>query len=323
MNKKRTNYTVAIINFIAIVSLFVLYFSKDFLNYNIATGPSGVKSLYNSSIIDILMSNIKLIEVLLYSVPSIFNIICAIQNIKNRKLSILQFIFGVYEAFWAIATVINPTREMIVNIIINVITIIPLIIQFIFIHFQDKNMQESKLRKVANIVLYNIIFPLIVIGIFILIIVSLIITKTNYDTKNSQVVEILNNIGNLSGITNEEIYMPVENNSKYGFINDKGEEKIPCIYDGVSNFYSTEINNQKCYFAFARENNNYYIISKNDAKVDVSDNKYLQEIINYAENEMIDYLDNSNFDTLIYSFVLQAFMTDKVEMNAQTQNITF
>ena len=84
---------------------------------------------------------------------------------------------------------------------------------------------------------------------------------------NSQVKEILNNIKNLSEITNEEPYMVIENNSKYGFINENGEEKIPCEYDGVSYFCSAEFNKQKYYFALAKKGNDYYIISKGNEHI--------------------------------------------------------
>ncbi len=368
MNKKRTNFFVAILNTIAIISLYILYFTKDFLNKNIISGPEGIKSIYGSIIIDVIMGNIVLILILICSLIGVLNIICAIQNRKNKKISFWQLIFGIYEIFMAILFSIDPIiTDLKLNIIIgyavipivlaliNIILIkknkpkpiqiisyilaiiisilvilnseiiywdiICIIMQFIYIHFQEKNIQESKTRKIVNIILYYILQAIVVISFMAIIIVTIIISIVNYNKINSQVIEILNNMGNLTEITNEEPYMVVENNLKYGFINENGEEKIPCEYDGVSYFHSTDINNQKYYFALAKKGNDYYIISKGNEQLNISNNEYFRNISKYVEQEMIAKYSDQDLQLVTeqsYSFALQILIKQKANVVIQS-----
>ena len=41
MNKKRTNYLIVVLNLIAIISFYVLYFTSDYLMQRIGTGADG------------------------------------------------------------------------------------------------------------------------------------------------------------------------------------------------------------------------------------------------------------------------------------------
>lgn len=367
MNKKRTNYFVTIINIIATIALYIFYFSLGFLCKSIISGPEEIKSIYNSAIIEFLIGKATLIVTFVCGLIGILNIICAIQNRKNKKILFWQLIFGLYEIYIAVLTLMNysfsfveiakivvcaviPIVLALINIIlikknkpkaIQVISyfiviimsvivifnkelvfwnIICLIMQLIYIHYQEQNIQESKSRKIANIILYYIIQAIVVICFLFVLIAAIIINAVNYNKMNSQVKEILNNIKNLSEITNEEPYMVIENNSKYGFINQNGEEKIPCEYDGVSYFCSADFNKQKYYFALAKKGNEYYIISKSNEQYNISNNEYFINISNYIEQEMIAEYSNQNMQYLTeqaYSFDLQIFIAE----NAYNKNI--
>ena len=367
MNKKRTNYFVIILNTIAIISLYIFYFSKDFLNKSIISGPEGIESIYNSAISEFLVGKTTLIVVFVCGLIGILNIICGIQNRKNKKIFFWQSIFGIYEIFIAILSSIDPIITdlkiaiiiacaviPIVLALINIILIkknkpkiiqvisyfiviimsfivilnsellfwhiICLIMQFIYIHYQEQNIQESKTRKIVNIILYYIIQAIVVICFFAIIIVAIIINIVNYNSMNSQVKGILDDIGNLTEITNEEPYMVVENNSKFGFINEYGEEKISCEYDGVSYFHSIDFNKQKYYLALAKKGNEYYIISKGNEQFNISNNEYFRNISNYVEQEMIAEFSDQNIQVLTelaYSFALQIFIAE----NAYNKNI--
>lgn len=367
MNKKRTNYFVTIINIIATIALYIFYFSLVFLCKSIISGPEEIKSIYNSAIIEFLIEKATLIVTFVCGLIGILNIICAIQNRKNKKILFWQLIFGLYEIYIAVLTLMNysfsfveiakivvcaviPIVLALINIIlikknkpkaIQVISyfiviimsiivlfnkelvfwnIICLIMQLIYIHYQEQNIQESKTRKIVNIILYYILQAIVVICFLFVLIAAIIINAVNYNKMNSQVKEILNNIKNLSEITNEEPYMVIENNSKYGFINENGEEKIPCEYDGVSYFCSAEFNKQKYYFALAKKGNDYYIISKGNEQLNISNNEYFINISNYIEQEMIAEYSNQNMQYLTeqsYSFILQIFIAE----NANNKNI--
>ncbi len=367
MNKKRTNYFVTIINIIATIALYIFYFSLVFLCKSIISGPEEIKSIYNSAIIEFLIGKATLIVTFVCGLIGILNIICAIQNRKNKKILFWQLIFGLYEIYIAVLTLMNysfsfveiakivvcaviPIVLALINIIlikknkpkaIQVISyfiviimsiivlfnkelvfwnIICLIMQLIYIHYQEQNIQESKTRKIVNIILYYILQAIVVICLLFVLIAAIIINAVNYNKMNSQVKEILNNIKNLSEITNEEPYMVIENNSKYGFIDENGEEKIPCEYDGVSYFCSAEFNKQKYYFALAKKGNDYYIISKGNEQLNISNNEYFINISNYIEQEMIAEYSNQNMQYLTeqsYLFILQIFIAE----NANNKNI--
>lgn len=323
MNSKKTNRLVSILNIIFVLSLYCLLpFLFDCCSSYIITD----KSIYNSIIVDFLVSNIELIILILCIVIGLLNIICAIQNRKNKKICFWQIVFVFYELIFVfeemdllnifeyyetankllfciipiILAIINlllikkkkpntvQINSYIVVIILSVFifseriepelywyAIIASIIILIYVHFQEKTIVETKKRKTINILLYYILQMILTIGFLTLIISSLIINKIHSSELNTQMSELCNKIYYLEDIKNPEIYIPVNNNNKYGFINLNGAEKIPCEYDKISNFVNSTINNQTCYFALVKKEKNYYIISKNNEKIDISNNKYL------------------------------------------------
>ena len=77
MNKKRTNYFIIILNFLAILSIYILFNTYDFLNYSMLRGPI-VKSIYDSNIIELLMKDTTLIVIIVCTIMGLLNIFCAI-----------------------------------------------------------------------------------------------------------------------------------------------------------------------------------------------------------------------------------------------------
>lgn len=380
MNSKRTNRLVAILNVIAVASIYILAFSTNYLLSSIMTGESGGKSVYDSFIIDTLLNNIQIIMALVYGGVGILNIICGIQNKESKKICFWQLIFGILEAWTSINLIflledsdfiewidkilygIIPIILVIINFIfirknkpkvIQIISyigaiifsilkvldvevgiyiidvlmnwnIVAIIMQFIYIHFQDKYVEESNTRKIANIVLYYVLQVILVIGFLGMILISLLITKVNDVKWESSLSELYNNIATLQDATNRELYIPVEKNYKYGFINESGEEKIQCQYDRVSYFNELKINSNLYYVALAKKDNKFYIISKSNDSVMISGNleKYLQtidehwgELMTKMLNEQGDY---RNGYLQSYEFFFQIFTRGEMELTGQT-----
>lgn len=374
MNKKRTNRLVAILNVVSIISTYVLYFSTEYLLSSTMRGAGidGLKSVYNSFLIDFLLNNIQIIMTLLNGGVGILNIICAIQNRKNKKIFFWQLVFGIYEICSAMTTsvfldnsdviewigkiiegiipiilaiinliLIKKNKSKVIQvisyigaIIISVLSlldivaaywnVIAIIMQFIYIHHQEKDIKESTSRKVINIILYYILQMILVLGFFAIIVISLVTTKVNEVKLESQLAELSNKITQMQGIKNSELYIPVENNYKYGFINQKGEEKIPCEYDNVSYFNEVEINNSIYYIALAKKDNEFYIISKTNDSIAIEKN--LKEIIETLNDSLVDSI-TEGFNTegnyrngylQAFEFVFQAFSSlGKMEISAQ------
>lgn len=263
-------------------------------------------------IINPIITTLRWIEI---TICAVIPILLALRNIifiKKNKPKVIQIISYVVTIIISILVIFD-----VIDVYWDIICII---MQFIYVYNQEKNIQESKKRKIVNVILYYVVQAIVIIGVFVMIIVAIIIDKVNCSKWGNQVTEILNEIASFSGITKEEEYIVVENNSKYGFINEKGEEKIPCNYDGVSSFYSADINNKKYYFALAKKNNEYYIISKNNQKININDNEYFRKIADYIENEMINTFNNEEkiwTSVPMYSFALQGFTSSKTEIEYQ------
>mgnify|MGYP004517374493 FL=1 len=145
--------------------------------------------------------------------------------------------------------------------IINIVTswkVISIVMQLIYIHFQD-DIEESKSRRIANFILYYVVQVILSVGFLAMVLSSLLFTKVNEIKMEREVLNLCNNIENLNDSKNNDIYIPVVQNNKYGFINDSGQEKIACQYDVVSDFIEMEIDSDLYYFAIAKKTINFIL----------------------------------------------------------------
>ncbi len=374
MNKKRTNRIVAIFNIISVATFYIFAFSASYLMSSIMPGETGGKSIYNSFIIDTLLNNIQIILPLMYSGIGIINIICAIQNKKNKKICFWQLVFGIYY-FWTGVGILILLTDMdedvikwidkiifrIVPIILAIINlvfikkhkpkviqvisyiaviilsilslleiistywqIIAIVMQLIYIHFQDRNIEESKSRKIVNIILYYVLQLILSVGFLVIVLSSLLITKMNEIKWKNGLIELYNNITTLKGSTDKELYIPVEKNYKYGFINENGQEKISCQYDRVTYFNEIEINNSTYYIALVKKDNKFYIISKSNNSIELNGalEKYMQTIDNHLGESMTSMFNEEGNYRLAYiqsfEFFLQVFTRGEANLNQQT-----
>lgn len=338
MNSKKTNRLVAILNIvivILVITLSVVEASADMM-----LTEDGKKSVFNSSIIDILANNTDIIIFSLFLIVAILNITCSIQNRKNKKQAFWQVTFGIslitngisvifedYEEIidwgklilYGIIPIILATKNLIlikknkpkviqvisyvVSIIISILyilkiissfwLIISMVMQFIYIHYQEKKIEESRARKIVNIILYWILELILFIVLFGMTIIALFIIKINENKIEEPLSQLYDNIQSMKDVKNSKLLIPVENDNKYGFINQNGEEKIPCEYDRVSFFYEIEIDNSTYYVALAKNNDEFYIISKSNDYIPIEGElkKYLQGIEGNLESMVTNEYD--------------------------------
>lgn len=246
-------------------------------------------------------------------------IILAIINlilIKKNKPKVIQVISYIVVMILSILNIIG-----IIGTYWNIIVIV---MQLIYMHFQDKYIEESKSRKIVNLILYYIIQSILVIGFLGMILVSLLITKVNEVKWENELSKLYNNIETLQGARVKEIYVPVEKDYKYGFVNSSGQEKIQCQYDRVSYFNELEINNNLYYVALAKKENKFYIISKNNDNIMISDNleKYLQTIDEYLGETMTKMFNEQenyrNGYVQSFEFFFQVFTKGEMKLDRQT-----
>ena len=196
--------------------------------------------------------------------------------------------------------------------------IISTVMQFIYSHKQEKQ-EITKRKKLLNVFIHYIINGITVIVFAFLVIYSIISTKVNMNNFDKQVNEICQSITNLQGNTIEEIYIPVVEKGKYGFINENGQEKISCEYDRVTFFAGVEWNNNMYYVAFAKQGEDYYIISKENDKIKLNDIRILENVMkgtNEISNKMLDFY-GDKYIADVHLFTFQARVCMKGSMESQ------
>lgn len=286
----------------------------------------GFYEIWNAIILIFALQDYEFIEwgekILFGIIPIIFAIINFI-FIKKNKPKVIQIIsyFGV----------IVLSILYIFDIIGVYWNIISVLMQLIYIHYQEKNIEESKSTKITNIILYYILQIILVVSFLGIILTSLCITKVNDSKWEKELINLYNDIENLQGAKTKEIYIPVEKNYKYGFVDSKGQEKIKCQYDRVSYFNQVEINNELYYIALAKKDNKFYIISKTNNNFIISGNleKYLQTIDEHLEKTMTKSInkqeDYGKGYLQIFEFLFQVSTKGEKELTQQTiekSNIT-
>ena len=346
MNRKRTNRLILIFNIIILINYLLMAFSFSFLSKTMLTTSVGSRSLSNNFIVDFLVNYSDPIFIVAFLIVAVLNIISAIQNKKDTKISFWQSIFavlcllpplkflieflnvdildilytilfGVLPIILAIINIIsiNKNKPRLVQVISYILVIIvsilylldiipeypwyiiAIVMQTIYVQRQVKTIKESNSRAIVNIILYYVIQSIVVVGLFILIISALLISQINNAKLESAVSILYDNFKKLDDNTNSELYIPVEKDNKYGFINENGEEKIACQYDKVSYFNEIPVNNTNYYLALAKKDNSYYIISKSNKYLPINGDleKYITSFDNNFASETVESF-NTNGD---------------------------
>ena len=340
MNKKSTNRLIAILNVISILAIVIFYFSKSYLECYVMT-RTGEKSesMFNSIIINILVNNIKVIFTFIYGGLGIINLICSVQNRKSKKIALGQLAFAICEIGQVIKGLFSEADEIlgISNIVICGVMAIILFIQFIFIHNQDKDIFESKIRKISNIILYYVLQLVLVAGFTIIVISALSITKINSIKWKKSLETLYNEVSNLKGVTISDVYVPVKEDTKYGFIDEKGKEIIECQYDSVTYFNEMKFNDNKYYIALAKKDGKFYVLSKNNdiCTIDGFLEKCLQRANSYFTKRDFNSQNDDFFYVQNFEFIFQGFMqgnlvqqtskdsskNNKLPLNVEEKNI--
>ena len=259
---------------------------------------------------------IEWINRILFNIVPIILAIINLILIKKHKPKVIQVISYV-------AVIILSVLNLF-EIIGTYWQIIAVVMQLIYIHFQDKNIEESKSRKIVNIVLYYGLQMILSVGFLLIVLSALLITKVNEVKWENGLKELYNSITTLQGSTTKELYIPVEKNYKFGFITKSGKEKISCEYDRVSYFNEIEINGNNYYISLAKKNNKFYIISKTNDSIEISGTleKYIKTIDDNFGESMTKMFNEKKDYRLAYlqsfEFFLQVFTKGKAKLSQQT-----
>ena len=89
MNNKRTNYLIAILNIIVVITMILLTIFERNMIIPVVPVNNGIEtvnfSLYGCHALEVLAGNIELIFMSVCGILTIANIVSAIQNRKNKK----------------------------------------------------------------------------------------------------------------------------------------------------------------------------------------------------------------------------------------------
>ena len=217
-------------------------------------------------------------------------IILAIINlalIKKNRPKVIQVISYIVVILSSILVLLDIWHFDLLEYVGIVWCVIAVIMQLIYTHLQEDD-DESEQRKIINIIIYYILQAIIAIGLFIFIVYCLLVCKINSEKLKNETINIANQIYEQSANNKEELIL-VERNSKYGFINEKGEEVIKTEYDIISNLLTFNINDKDCEYAFAKKGSDFYIILASKKVIDLKETnseyfKNIYEIINSKFN---------------------------------------
>lgn len=241
---------------------------------------------HNYKTLDIL----HFVDLIIFAIiPIIFalkNIIFIRQN-KPHVIQIVSYILVIIIALLCLFDVLPFALDIYWGIVTQVML-------FIYIHLQEKNIKESKAKKIVNIILYWFIQIIACIGLTILVLSASIINIVNHNKFEAQVSSIYSELLNTQHGTDFTKYFPIENNNKFGFINEDGQEKIPCEYDVVSYFFEVSYSYKREFFALARKGEEYYVLTKGNEAIHIEDNKYIKNIDNFIASTSISLRENSH-----------------------------
>lgn len=176
--------------------------------------------------------------------------------------------------------------------------IIAAIMQIIY---SRKIVSDNKIKKVINAISLGI---LTITFIFIVIKYSVMLFNLHdIDNKTDEFINKIEFSLNNEKINVNDTLIRVSKNNKWGYINQKGEEIIPCEYDGVSpsDSWSGLGERIKYRFCIAKKDNNFYVISKNGniliTNEDIPLPCFTEKVINRLKDE--DKSDQENLDKLL------------------------
>ncbi len=315
MNSKKTNWLVLICTFLLIVVFHnIINFSSNYIfDHELITGiENGVAiSEYGIKLTELLYSNIKVFFIIQALAITIPNIVSAIENIKYKRLAICQFMIGIIGLINFIAFNTEDvliSNELLSFTIYTAIPILLMIFQVIILIRKKDDVEEVGIRKKVNIILFYILHLIITVALLLIVLSSLLLSKINGITHEKRINNLTNEIMSIDSFNNHEALIVVKNDGKYGFVDENGKEVIPCEYDMVSYFAFLD-EEEKYSVALAKKDESFYIISKDNYKIEINDNVLNSLYYNFFERKVAstEELNNSftkvnffNFINLIY-----------------------
>ena len=255
------------------------------------------------------------------AIPIIIAIVnlCLIKKNKPKKIAIVSYILVII--FCLIYTFIEQILELfdyyivypnwmyeIIELIWLVYAFVSVILMFIHIRSQE-DVTESNKRKNVNIIIYGIVQTIIVLGLFITVLYPVICCKINSSKLDNEVLKVKQEI---TEHNNKNLVILTEKDSKYGLIDENGEEIIKTEYDNLS-INTFRYNNQEVEYVIAKKDDNFYFILKDKTVIDIN-KQYSSYIKNYYKYYYEDY-NKRKVDTEFVDFNLKYYFNRAGDSN--------
>lgn len=253
INQQRVAVTLSEILFVILLSINIFFLIQNFRNKKTIPWYIVTVIFYFIATLSCFFSDIfERTAVLWRFIPIIPFVIALIIELvkKRRKKNIILYSVGLAVAI--ILAIINKYNNLIWLVIAS-------IFQFIF---SLTYAGESKSKKILNTIILGIVVVIMLYDAF-----NFVTMTQNLYNVEEQSKEFFEEIE--KGLENEQIstkLIRVARDGKWGYINQDGEEVIPCEYELLSNNATTHS------FVLGKKDNIYYVIAKNGKVVATNDN---------------------------------------------------
>lgn len=273
---------------------------------------------------------IKYVDIVFFVVIPIVLIIRNFIHIKRdrpTKVKIISYVLAIFISIMELLNILLVENNNNLYYIYGELWILSsIIMQFIYIHYGENEVIQTRVNKIVNVIIHYLLQVLVVLFLLIIIVYYLIDLKMLNEERKNQVSQMLQDITTLKGNTIDEVYIPVEKDMKFGYINEQGEEEITCEYDKVTYFHLIEINDKTYYFAIAKKDDDYFVISKDNDRKSLENNilSYFDHNIGermYDEHNKISDNNISNlYNIETFDFILRAFLGNEIHTERQEED---
>lgn len=273
---------------------------------------------------------VKYLDIVFFVViPIIFVIrnFIHIKRDKPKRIKIISFVLAFAISILELLNILFLKKNSIFNYLYGELWLLSsIIMQFIYIRFGENEVIQSSLNKIVNVIIHYLLQILVVMSFLIIIIYYRIDLGMWNKEKKNQVSQMFQDITALKGNTIDELYIPVEKDMKFGYINEQGKEEIACEYDKVTYFHLIEINNKTYYFAIAKKDDDYFVISKDNDRKILEKNILAYYDYNAGERMYNKFNESSNdnmsnlYSIESFDFVLRAFVGGEIQIQRQEKD---
>ena len=263
----------------------------------------------------LLISNNILKIIMFFVLPIIFSIknIILIKKNHPNKINIISYILTL--VITILLFIVMKKLDINYSNIVFLWIVVSIIMQIIYTHKQTENS-----NKKIFIIFINILATIFSLTFLFLICYSILVNRAGKKELENIRLKIDKEIVSLN-CTSTLRYIPVLKDNKYGFIDINGKEVIEPQFDIVSFFVTKKINNINYCFSFAKLNNDYYLVSKENKKIKIDNYKIIDNYSNFSKDFQEAVLETADYEPIGEIYAFYSLMAIFFEGDFQIDNL--